>query len=152
MKITEFDRGSVDVVCATIEESLKGAADRLGVRITLGKVGYQTRTCTIALEVTTIAAGNEGLSKAAEDFKLAASFFGLTPEHLGQTFRDEHGLRFKLVGLNLKARKRPFIIADVTGKEYVCGEDTVLRGFGVPPRKDEAAGKALPKPPAGGDS
>jgi len=55
-------------------------------------------------------------TRKVEDFKMAASFFALTPEHLGQTFRDEHGLRFRLVGLNIRSRKRPFIIADVTGK------------------------------------
>jgi len=146
MKITSFDRESVDALCTSIEESVKAVADRFGVRIALGRVGYRTGACTISLEATTIAPGN------AEDFKMAASFFGLTPEHLGQTFRDENGLRFKLVGLNLKARKRPFIIADVTGMEYVCGEDIVLRGFGVPPRKDVSDEKAPPKPPPNGDS
>jgi len=74
-------------------------------------------------------------TRELEDFKMAASFFRLTPEHLGQTFRDEHGPRFRLVGLNMKSRKRPFIVAGVTWKQYTTSEEVILRGFGIEPRK-----------------
>jgi hypothetical protein len=73
---------------------------------------------------------------------MAAPFFGLTPEHLGKIFVDSHGLRFRLVGFNPKARKHRFIIADVTGKQYATSEEHVLRGFGV-----ERPKAAAPTPP-----
>lgn len=136
MQIAEFDREAAELVTASVKEVLAAVAAKHGVRIDVDRVTYRSRQCSITLAVATVQAGTDGLSREAEAFKMGASFFGLTPEHLGQTFRDENGLRFKLVGLNVKARKRPFIVADVTGKEYACGEETVLRGFGVAPRKE----------------
>lgn len=140
MKIASFDRDSVDSLCASIQTALASVAEKHGVRIGFGKVTYRASQCSVALDVTTISPGGEGLTREAEDFKMAASFYGLTPEHLGQTFRDSNGLRFRLVGMNIKARKRPFIIADVTGKEYSCAEDVVLRGFGLEPRASRLGG------------
>lgn len=40
-------------------------------------------------------------------------------------------MRFRLVGLNLKARKKPFLIEDVKGTSFVAPESMVLRGFGI---------------------
>ena len=135
MKITSFDRNSVDVLCSDIEAALAGVAGKHGVRVSLGKTTYRSNQCSVTIEAATISPDGEANTREVEDFKMAASFFGLTPEHLGQTFRDEHGLRFRLVGLNMKSRKRPFIVADVTGKQYATSEEVILRGFGIEPRK-----------------
>ena len=136
MKITSFDHESIDALCASMRTALAAVAGSHGVRVSLGKVTYRSTQCSMTIEVDAIPDGDERLTREAENFKMAASFFGLTPEHLGRTFRDAHGLRFKLVGFDMKARKHRFIIADVTGKEYRTTEDVVLRGFGIEPRKD----------------
>ena len=137
MKITEFDRNEVDALCSDIETALAQVANKYEVRISLIKTTYRTNQCTLTLEAMTLSPVGEANTREAEAFKIAAEFFGLKPEHLGQTFRDEDGLRFRLVGLNIKARKRPFIIADVTGKQYSTSEEVILRGFGIAPRKDD---------------
>ena len=114
MKITSFDSDSVDVLSSDIESALADVAEKRGIQIKIGKITFRSNQCAVAVEVSTVSESGEVMTREAEDFKAAASFFGLTPEHLGKTFRDSHGLRFRLVGLNLKARKHPFIIADVT--------------------------------------
>jgi hypothetical protein len=131
MKIT-----SVNLIYASVQAAVAKVAETHGVRLSMGKCSYRSHQCSMTIELDTISPGDESLTREAEAFKMAASFFGLTPEHLGQTFRDQHGLRFKLVGFDMKARKHRFIIADVTGKEYRTTEDVVLRGFGIEPRKD----------------
>jgi hypothetical protein len=136
MKITSFDSDSINLLYASVQAAVTKVAETHGVRMRMGKVSYRSHQCSMTLEIDTLSRGNESLTREAAAFKMAASFFGLTPEHLGQTFRDQHGLRFKLVGFDLKARKNRFIVADVPGKEYRTTEEVVLRGFGVEPRKD----------------
>ena len=46
---------------------------------------------------------------------MAASFLSIAPEHLGETFRDSNGPCLRLIGLNLRAKKRCLIIADAYG-------------------------------------
>ena len=123
------------MLCSDIEAALAGVAEKHGIRVGLGKTTYRSNQCSVTISATTISPDGEANAREVEDFKMAASFFGLTPEHLGHAFRDERGLRFQLVGLNMKSRKRPFIVADMTGKQYATSEEVILRGFEIEPRK-----------------
>ena len=131
MKIAAFDRESVNVLCRSIETALAAVAEAHGIKLAVGKAAYSQDTCTVRIEAAVVGANGEPINHEAEDFRTHAAFFGLKPEHLGQTFTDSHGLRFKLVGLNVKARNNPFVIADVTGKRFVAPESMILQGFGV---------------------
>jgi hypothetical protein len=85
----------------------------------------------LRLEAAAIAANGEVATREAEAFKCDAHFYGLKPEHLNQTFVDLRGAQFKLVGLNVKARTRPFLLEDVSGQRFIAEEAMVLRGFGI---------------------
>ena len=62
-------------------------------------------------------------------FSALASLYNLRPEWLDQTF-DYRGRRFKVLGLNSRARKMPVIAKDVvSGRSYKFHPATVRRGF-----------------------
>ncbi len=131
MKISSFDRTTIDVLRAAVDLALAKVGEQHGIRLNTGRITYRAHNCVIPVEAAVIAADGTVASREAEDFKANAAFFGLTPEHLGQTFTDGRGVRFRLVGLNLKARKKPFLIEDAKGTRFVAPESMVLRGFSI---------------------
>jgi hypothetical protein len=134
MKIDVFTRPALQVLRASLVEALKPVAETHGLSIVVGKVSFMTNNCTVRIEVGTVDASGVVHSREAEDFKVNAALHGLTPEHLGRTFMDR-GAEFKLVGYRVRARTKPFVIADASGHKYVASESLVLRGFGLPPRR-----------------
>lgn len=65
----------------------------------------------------------------ARTFNMFATFYGVNPEALGRDF-IMNGESFKIMGLNRRARKSPFIIkSNVSGKEYRCGESPIKLNF-----------------------
>jgi hypothetical protein len=114
--------------------SLASEFGMVGIRLQTGYISFSAGNCTVNVEAATIAANGEVATREAEAFKRNAHFYGLKPEHLNQTFVDLRGARFKLVGLNVKARTRPFLVEDVSGRSFVAEEAMVLRGFGIEPR------------------
>ena len=131
MKISSFDRTTIDALRAAVGLALAKVGELHGIRLSTGRISYRPHNCVIPVEAAIIAADGTVASREAEDFKTNAAVFGLTPGHLGQTFTDGRGVRFRLVGLNLKARKKPFLIEDVKGTRFVAPETMVLRGFGL---------------------
>ena len=134
MTIASFDRNSVKTLRAALDAALAPVAEQLCIRLQTGYISFSAGNCTVKVEAAAIAANGEVATREAEAFKRNAHFYGLKPEHLNQTFVDLRGARFKLVGLNVKARTRPFLVEDVSGRSFVAEEAMVLRGFGIEPR------------------
>ncbi len=64
-------------------------------------------------------------------FERLAPEYHLAPSDWNKKFRDDQGREYRLVGINPKARKRPFvIICTQSGKEYRYGPKIPLQKIG----------------------
>ena len=71
-------------------------------------------------------------SKESMDLDRYADLYNVVPQKVA----DVHGIKYKLVGYRVKARKQPFIVLNLTNnKEYLFTEDMGKRFF----RKGEVA-------------
>ena len=71
-------------------------------------------------------------SKESMDLNRFAYLYDVVPQKVA----DVHGIKYKLVGYRVKARKQPFIVLNLTNnKEYLFTEDMGKRFF----RKGEVA-------------
>lgn len=132
MKITKFDSVSLDSLRASLNEALATVAAKHGISLTTGMISFapDQQRCTVKVEAGVFGEDGMAVTRAVQDFKLFATAYGLKPEHLGQTFVSR-GKKFKLVGINGKASKRPFIIEDEAGVKYTTTEAMVLHGLGI---------------------
>ena len=59
------------------------------------------------------------VEKIAQDFKEYARVYGLQPDDLGKTFVFR-GKTFKIIGLNIRSRKRPIVVENsITKKQFI---------------------------------
>ena len=66
-------------------------------------------------------------SKYSMDLDRYADLYNVEPQKVA----DVHGIKYKLVGYRVKARKQPFIVLNLTNnKEYLFTEDMGKRFFG----------------------
>ena len=66
-------------------------------------------------------------SKESMDLNRYADLYNVVPQKVA----DVHGIKYKLVGYRVKARKQPFIVLNLTNnKEYLFTEDMGKRFFG----------------------
>ena len=66
-------------------------------------------------------------SKESMDLDRYANLYEVEPQKVA----DVHGIKYKLVGYRVKARKQPFIVLNLTNnKEYLFTEDMGKRFFG----------------------
>ncbi len=65
-------------------------------------------------------------SKESMDLDRYADLYNVVPQKVA----DVHGIKYKLVGFRVKARKQPFIVLNLTNnKEYLFTEDMGKRFF-----------------------
>ena len=66
-------------------------------------------------------------SKYSMDLDRYADLYNVEPQKVA----DVHGIKYKLVGYRVKARKQPFIVLNLTNnKEYLFTEDLGRKHFG----------------------
>ena len=66
-------------------------------------------------------------SKYSMDLDRYANLYNVEPQKVA----DVHGIKYKLVGYRVKARKQPFIVLNLTNnKEYLFTEDLGRKHFG----------------------
>ena len=66
-------------------------------------------------------------SKYSMDLDRYADLYDVVPQKVA----DVHGIKYKLVGYRVKARKQPFIVLNLTNnKEYLFTEDLGRKHFG----------------------
>lgn len=128
-KITKFDRPTARTFAAAVEKALAALATEHGVSIKLGTVKYRDSSCTVTMEVATIAEDGTVATRDADAFRVMAKFYGLSPDDLGKTFRA-NGTTFKITGLRPRGRKRPIMATDPHGREFVFPAEDVKRFLG----------------------
>ncbi len=133
-KITFFSKAAADALHASLTDALKVVEAKHGVAITVGAMKYRTENCVVELECATRGDDGEVLTREALAYRDMAPSHGLDPKFLFQSFTTPEGKRFKLVGLNRKARGNPFVILADDGTAYSASENLVRDGFKVPRR------------------
>ena len=107
-------------------EDLKALDDNYD--ITVGNASFDSHEVTFKL---TLRLKNVE-SKYSMDLDRYADLYNVEPQKVA----DVHGIKYKLVGYRVKARKQPFIVLNLTNnKEYLFTEDMGKRFF----RKGEVA-------------
>lgn len=67
MKISSFDRTTIDVLRAAVDLALAKVGELHGIRLSTGRITYRTHNCVIPVEAAIIAADGTVASREAED-------------------------------------------------------------------------------------
>ncbi|WP_315922276.1 hypothetical protein [Mesorhizobium sp. SP-1A] len=113
------DKNTLIALRNDMNEALAAVAEKYGVKIDVGGARYDTMglSCSYKLEVEANQT-EDGTEAARAKFECYASLFGLSAEDYHNTF-DYYGVEYRLVDLNLKARKKPLIVENMSnGKHY----------------------------------
>lgn len=120
--IKSFDKQNLQNLRRDLDSAFLQVQQKYGVRIQLGTIRFDTNEARGRLTMTAVGDAKTAadpraaqIAKMAADFKLDCTSFGLKPEQYGATFTYGRET-YKLVGLNLRARKRP-----VTGQSLTNG-------------------------------
>lgn len=106
-KIQRFDRPTAAKFGTDLHELTSNWAQAQGVELQRRSAVFNPEANTYKVTLTFHIAGTpDGLEL---NYKLYAKQFGLEPEDLGAIFAGPGGHVYKIVGLDLKARKRPII-------------------------------------------
>ena len=119
----KFDKPTARKIRDAMQEALD-KADVNGVTIEIGNCTYSGGEATYKVKVLLDGAK----SKEEQDLEQMATLMGLSTYKIATL----QGMRVSLVGYNSRARKRPWVVQDLTTvKKYIIDDDTAKRLFGV---------------------
>jgi RecB family endonuclease NucS len=103
-----------------VEEDLKALDDNYD--ITVGNASFDSQEVTFKLTLRL----KNAERKESMDLNRYADLYNVEPQKVA----DVHGIKYKLVGYRVKARKQPFIVLNLTNnKEYLFTEDLGRKHF-----------------------
>ena len=119
----KFDKPTARKIRDAMQEALD-KADVNGVTIEIGNCTYSGGEATYKVKVLLDGAK----SKEEQDLEQMASLMGLNTYKIATL----QGMRVSLVSYNSRARKRPWVVQDLTTtQKYIIDDDTAKRLFGV---------------------
>ncbi len=117
----KFDKPTARKIRDAMQEALD-KADVNGVTIEIGNCTYSGGEATYKVKVLLDGAK----SKEEQDLEQMASLMGLNTYKIATL----QGMRVSLVSYNSRARKRPWVVQDLTTvKKYIIDDDTAKRLF-----------------------
>ena len=119
----KFDKPTARKIRDAMQEALD-KADVNGVTIEIGNCTYSGGEATYKVKVLLDGAK----SKEEQDLEQMANLIGLNTYKIATL----QGMRVSLVSYNSRARKRPWVVQDLTTvKKYIIDDDTAKRLFGA---------------------
>ena len=119
----KFDKPTARKIRDAMQEALD-KADVNGVTIEIGNCTYSDGEATYKVKVLIDGAK----SKEEQDLEQMATLMGLNTYKIATL----QGMRVSLVSYNSRARKRPWVVQDLTTvKKYIIDDDTAKRLFGA---------------------
>ena len=119
----KFDKPTARKIRDAMQEALD-KADVNGVTIEIGNCTYSGGEATYKVKVLLDGAK----SKEEQDLEQMASLMGLNTYKIATL----QGMRVSLVSYNSRARKRPWVVQDLTTtQKYIIDDDTAKRLFGA---------------------
>ena len=129
-----MERGTVRAVRQALETlDMTEIEQRFNVKIALKGGGRydpsEHGSATFKIEATPVVNG-EAKDRETLNFERYAQSYGLLPTDLGREFLAFDGNRYKITGLNTRARKNPIVAKSVkSGKTYVFPAHSVSRAL-----------------------
>ena len=119
----KFDNPTARKIRDAMQEALD-TADVNGVTIQVGNCSFTEGEATYKIQVLLEGAK----SKEEQDLEQMTTLMGLSTYKIATM----QGMRVSLVGYNSRARKRPWVVQDLTTvKKYIIDDDTAKRLFGI---------------------
>jgi len=119
----KFDKPTARKIRDAMQEALD-KADVNGVTIKVGNCSFTEGEATYKVKVLIDGAK----SKEEQDLEQMATLMGLNTYKIATL----QGMRVSLVSYNSRARKRPWVVQDLTtAQKYIIDDDTAKRLFGV---------------------
>lgn len=123
-KITNINARNGQTIVDGALEKLAAYAAELGLGVEQkGRWTYYRDGKTLELKLSFVVGGEEGLEdKQKQEFALMAFYFGLEAQDYGAVI-ESRGKKYKLIGINRRARRFPFLMEEVgTGEKIRFGE------------------------------
>jgi hypothetical protein len=117
--ITVFDKTNLRSMQIPIELALQAIETEFGISVKLGNARFTPDNATFKLELSTLNANGQAVTKEANDLKTYGTLYGLPANALGQTF-IEYGKKFEITGLRTKASRYPVLVKRVIGGKVFC--------------------------------
>jgi len=119
----KFDKPTARKIRDAMQEALD-KADVNGVTIKVGNCSFTEGEATYKVKVLIDGAK----SKEEQDLEQMATLMGLNTYKIATL----QGMRVSLVSYNSRARKRPWVVQDLTtAQKYIIDDDTAKRLFGA---------------------
>jgi len=126
-KIRGLDRVVVKMLGEEMEQALQGIATKYGIKIARGGGSFEALEASLKFCVTV--EGKNGETKENSDFKKYAELMGLEVDDLGKSIEIKCKT-FTIIGLAPRRTKRPVIVADSNGKNFVMTVGMVKNALG----------------------
>jgi hypothetical protein len=123
--INTFDRTTLRLINADIEQALKTVAEKYGVHMSLGGTSFTPDNYTTKLNVS-IKRDGEVVTPEAKTFEKYAAYYKIDKK-LGDTF-THRGNKFTITGLKTSSPKYPVLAKDAKGRTFKFTTDTVING------------------------
>ena len=127
--MTELNRQKVKELRTTLQKFIDRKLSKVAswvedtYDINVGNASFDNYEVTFKLTLR----AKDVESKESIDLNRFAYLYDVVPQKVA----DVHGIKYKLVGYRVKARKQPFIVLNLTNnKEYLFTEDMGKRFFG----------------------
>ena len=119
----KFDKPTARKIREAMQEALENAGIH-GVSINVGNCSFTEGEATYKVKVLIDGAK----SKEEQDLEQMATLMGLSTYKIATL----QGMRVSLVSYNSRARKRPWVVQDLTtAQKYIIDDDTAKRLFGA---------------------
>lgn len=129
--ILNFD--GADTLRRELDAALAPIAERYGVQLVLGRMTCERDGSGLSVKLTASRiVDGVTMTPEANAFKQLADAYGMDPDWLGAEF-DWRGERYRVTGLNTRARKMPIVAERVRdGAGYKFPEATIIRALKAP--------------------
>ena len=113
MAITKEQLGKVRL---RMNALLSDLGTEFGAELIVGRISYTDNTATIKVEMSTLDETGEAITKEAEDFRLSAHVYGMSPDDLYKKFKHA-AENYMLIGCSPRSRTYPILCKNLnTGK------------------------------------
>lgn len=126
MKITTFDKATLKLLRAEMDEALAHVAAKRGITLRVGNMSYTAGTFTAKVEAT--CAANADLKRETLSLYARTSSIDLNRIHT-----DVRGNKHRIVDF-MPRRKKPWITQTQDGKQYCVADTTARIWFAAQPQ------------------
>ena len=119
--IKQFDATILSTLRADIQHALDGVASAHGITLDLGNIGYKESTFTAKLSGAV-----DGFDQSHANYLRYCRHFKLDASWLCESFTNDDGKRYSVVGLKPSNHKYP-VIVERNGKLYKMAPGAVAR-------------------------